>query len=410
MELFLFSGQSNAGESPNPDNRKRNQSPFRDQCWYPNHLFKTERWIGSYADKIPRESDYDDFLPLADPVTTGVWPQTTFLFALESLNRWNGKCGPGYASRTDWFGGQPIESFLQGTAQFESTLLSARVLTRIAPKYNRTSRLGAFIFIQGETRGANDRESYARKLTRHFDTVRQSLAAQTNLEAPPVIYTQINQGSRWPKPGGVELAQLDLHRANGAPFFLAGPMYQFPLVVQGTAESPTVMHQNGIGKMMLGEMLAVAYAQIQRTGACDPLRPQAARRAGDTVTIDFSVPPGSRLAFDTDWITGVPSGKAGFVVCAQDRHIPIVEMRIANTHSVMLRIADAGLPGPLHIRYALDPQVVDFAGAQPGDSRFAPSTGRLMAQTDIASPFAARGYPLPDKIRHYCVRFELYVT
>lgn len=59
------------------------------------------------------------------------------------------------------------------------------------------------------------------------------------------------------------------------------------------------------------------------------------------------------------------------------------------------------------LRYALDRRPVDFSQAAPGDACFAPSTGLLIAETDIPSPFAERGFTVPKRIRHYCVRFSM---
>jgi hypothetical protein len=409
IEIILFSGQSNAGDSPNPAQDRRNGSPFLGRSWFPNHVFKTDKWHGSYAEKMPRESEYDDFLPATDNAKYGVWPQTAFLYALEALNRVHGQLGPGYCARTDWFGEQPLETFLDGQPQFENSLLSGRVLTRIAAKYGRPTKLGAFIFIHGENRGTHNRETYGLTVQKHFERMRSALASQTNLAPPPVLYCQINQGSRWPKPSGIELAQLDIHRAGGAAHFLTGPMYQYPLVVQGKPGDLSAIHQNILGKMMLGETLALAYRQVHMRGSFDPLRPVAAQLEGTLLKVEFSVPPGSRLAFDIDWIKGKPSGKSGFVVAAGSRNIAIESIGIHGDSAIIVRLADAPPEGPLTVRYALDPEPVDFTNAKLGDSRFAPSTGRLFAETGIPSPFAERGFFVPKTIRHYCVRFEMTV-
>ena len=409
MELFLFSGQSNAGGSPVETPRAENVTPFAGQPWFPNHVFQMEAGLAGYGRDAPPSRGLDELVPAIEMPKYGVFPQTTFMMALELLARAKGKLGPGYAARTDWFGDQPLETFLDGGEQFRKTLASAKALAGFPANYARKARLGAFVFIQGETPGVARRGDHAKLLQAHFSSMRQALAKRTGLDAPPVLYLQINQGSSYPKPTGNELAELESHRAGGKPHFLIGPMYHHPLVVQGKPETPSIIHESVLGKLMLGETLALAYRQIARTGSFDPLRPLRAALEGRALTLTFAVPPGARLAFDSDWITARPSGEAGFTVSSGGATIAIEAVAIEGKDRVTLRLAARKRAEPLTIRYALDPRLVDWRGATPGDSRFAPSTGTLMAETDSPSPFAQRGFAVPKRIRHYCVRFSLDV-
>lgn len=410
MEMFLFSGQSNAGGSPVVASLPTTRSPFVEECWFPQHVFTTDAWTGSYGDKPIVESRITDLIPAGDRAQYGVLPQTTFMLALEALDRAEGRLGPGYGARTDWWGGQPLDVLLKGGVQFENTLASARVLARQAAAYDRRSRVGALLFVHGESRGRFTRESYAAALTRHFASLREALPQQHGDRPLPALFTQINQGTALPAPSGIELAQLDAPRAAGAPNWLCGPMYQLPLAVEVRSGRAAAIHQNIAGKMMLGELLAVAYRRIRDTGSFDPLRPRAAALQGETLTLDLDVPAGARLAIDSDWITARPSGYSGFAVEAGTERIAVTGMRIEGASRVALRLARPVADGAAKLRYALDPQPVDLSRAAAGDACFAPSTGLLMAETDILSPFAQRGFPVPKRIRHYCVRFSLAVA
>jgi len=407
MEVFLFSGQSNAGGSPIVEERPDSHSPFVSDPWFPQHLLTTNHWTGTYADKPVAGSCVTDLSPARDHPRYGTLPQTTFLLTLEALNRAEGKLGPGYAARTDWWGSQPLDVFLKGGVQFANTLASARLLAQQAATYGRLSRIGALVFIHGENRGSHTRAGYAAALARHFDTLREALPGQGTTAALPILFTQINQGTTWPRPSGTELAQLDVHSAGGAPNWLCGPMYQLPLAVEIRNGRSSAIHQNIPGKMMLGEMLAVAYRTIVRDGSFTPLRPLRVGLQGETLTLELAVPARSRLALDADWLTGRPSGHAGFIVEAGRENVPVSAIRIEGTSRVALQLGKPVPDGPVTLRYALDPQPVDLSQAAAGDACFAPSTGLLMAETDIPSPFAEHGFAVPKRIRHYCVRFSM---
>lgn len=260
------------------------------------------------------------------------------------------------------------------------------------------------VWIQGES-GEHGRSTYAEALNTFIDTFRPAAKAamgQNDLAKFAIVQTNIGD---WPDPEpkvsmmeSTNLAQWDVARTRFADGVrLIGPMYQCPIVLL----SEDNIHTSVTGRVMLGEMISDAYLQENVRGKpWKPLQPIKVTRNGSNVDILLEVPEGT-LALDTDFVAAAKN--KGFTYVDSNGIQEIASVSVTSSNNVRIVLASIPTGTGAKIQYAL------------GNSRDSTSDGwssgrgQLMVQTDRQSHFKTLGYQVPEKIRHYCVKFEMDV-
>lgn len=373
--IILFYGQSNAGGSGTAN-------PVLVAPVFPDRVstFATtsQSWGGSPLDP----SHLAGTGPLRDDPRFPPYPATAMAYALAKSG------DERFFLFTVWFGGQPLGAFLNGTTAWDDLMIAAARSQAARPRH-----LDALVFIQGEA-GPSDRAVYGGMLGPFLDEVLPALARQTGQAAPPVaIIVQTNSSNASPAEArGVPLAQWDIARSRPRDVVLAGPTYQFPLADR--------VHQSVVGRMMLGDMLALAYrARIMGGAAFEPLHPVSIRLEGSSIRIAFARPAGALpLAWDRTHVPAVPD--EGFAYEDDRGSAAIRGVEITGPSEVTLHLDRAPAGGHRIVRYAM---------GQPLLPGWAPGRGSLMAPTMQRSAFAGLAAAIPETVSHYAIRFEMPV-
>lgn len=402
VEALLFYGQSNAGPAGASD-----QIPaLLPAALYPHHVVSFSYWNMFYGtDSIP-PANLLDLRPAQDNVY-GQSPSQMTAFAREYLNRRNWTTSPGYFVATSWYGGQPIATFQQGTQTYTNLMAIAAAAKRETARYGRDLRVSMLTYIQGESYGtygggtpSEVQAGYAADLNTLIDDVLPDLATQTGQSTPPVmLLLQINsQDAQSPGYTGVELAQRDV-AVSRADTFLAGPMYPYPMANENPGTGANI-HINNIGRMQMGEMIAVAQASVRATGDWSPLAISSITRSGAVLTVTYSPPTGfSSLALGWDAVVpNVSDGNRGF-------------QAFRSSNGAGLTISSVAITGPWTVQITLsaDPTeavVVRYAcGADAGIDTYAAGRGQLAVLTTISSVYHDRfAQPVPAFIRLFAIR------
>lgn len=300
-----------------------------------------------------------------------------------------------YLMRTDWYGGRPLDSFFEGSTNFANTIQAMTAAKSVAAAIGKGVESRWYVWIQGES-GPADRTLYAEQLGSYVDSIRPAIAraleqsfeptfaiVQTNAADRNGAATTETQGSDL-----VALAQWDLSRSKPGTL-LAGPMYQAPMVV----DSSDNIHSNGIGRMVLSDMLVDVFS---KGVSWKPLQPRQVTSRGRIIDVKFDVPAGA-LAWDTQWIKPAPN--YGFSYRDDGASADIADVAIVSPDTV--RITLTATPTGSNPRIAYAHGVVD--GELDG---WASARGQLISPTQRDSYFHGLGYPVPAKVNHYSVRFS----
>jgi hypothetical protein len=253
--------------------------------------------------------------------------------------------------------------------------------------------------VQGES-DSSSRADYASELGAYVDSIIPAVTHALGQASPPTFV--IVQTNSWDSatvygydvsyPDAVGLAQWDVSRTKPG-VIMAGPMYQAPLI----ATTTDGIHATAVGRMIIGDMLAA----VRDAGAgWKPLQPNHAVRTGNTIDITFDVPAGP-LAWDTTWIKAVPNYGFSFQDDAGSANIASVAIVSADTVCVTLDASPTGVNQL--IRYAQGVSDNDLDG-------WATGRGQLISPTTRQSYFYREGYPVPQFVNHYSVKFELPVS
>lgn len=396
LSYIPISGQSNSGQGGNTGVQLSEEVfPFSSAMTYPVRQV--------YSLDVLAPGSIQGFAPANDAGQGGQWPQTMMQFAIDSFRRGDDPNGapPGTVSFTTWYGGQPLSAFVTGTNQFTNLVTaSARIKVIASGQYKRQLHCPAYVFVQGES-GPAGTSTYKAEFLAYANDVLPALQTALGAAQPPKML--ISQTSTWVDVGfnGVEIAQLQASKER-ADIVLAGPMYQLPMGDDFVNPGDIQIHPSALGRMMHGEVLALAWMSVAETGDFIPLQPTTISRSGSNIDINFALPEGNALAFDADWVlapTGANNPK-GFTVLVGGSPVAISSVTLLDADTV--RITCASPPGACTVRYAMTADT-------PEPGYWANSRGLLYSPSDRSSPFAALGYPIPTIIRHYAVKFELEV-
>lgn len=377
-------GQSNAGYGGNAG------GPLVSQPWWPHSSLGFSPYLTiTPADPID-DTDLIGLAPMRDmPDWANSAPATTIAASWEWLHRSEYQISPGMLTWTAWEGGAPLSSFVRDSTNWNNLMAGAAAARREAAKYGRGEiHCPALVWVQGE---AGPYTGYQAALEALADDLLPELQTQMSLEAEPdMLIVQVNDGSLGSaERTAVRLAQLAAARSH-PDIFLAGPMYPVP-AIDGIHPSP-------LGRMMFGDMVAVAVKQLADTGSFTPLWPTAVVRIGDVITVTFAV-PGDGLAFDTDWIAPAPD--YGFEYVDDSSSAEISSVSIVSTTAIQITLSATPSGANPKLRYAIEANQA---------SPWTRGRGQLYSPTTIPSLFAKEGHLVPANVRHYCVIFEEPVT
>ncbi|MBV9929933.1 MAG: hypothetical protein JO013_03190 [Alphaproteobacteria bacterium] len=382
LDGLLVYGQSNAGLSVATDTNKALHVAL-----FPHTVVGSS--LGFYGEGPATLSDAPAaFADLYDePGLIGHFPATLDGYAAERVARDAGRAPTGLYVHTQFQGAQPIDSFVKGTANYQSLLADVRRTTATAKLYKRDFIVRGVVWIQGESRTGD----YAATLERLADDLAADIMAITGQAVrPELMIQQINTTDAEPGITGVELDQLALARRRfGRGITLIGPMYQARF---GAGD---IIHVADIGKMALADVAGLVFDRVRRGSAFTPLWPLSAIRSGVTIDVRFAV-PGNGLAFDTDFMPPTPN--QGFNYWDDSRSARVVSVAIIGADTVRLTLDQVPTGANPRVQYALgNDAVIDG---------YASGRGNLYSEDPARSVYQRLGYPVPAKVRHYAIRFE----
>jgi len=381
-QAILFYGQSNAGAGGH-------DTPVLLAPVAPERIasFRGSRQTYGNAEVAPAR--LAGLGPIQDVAKYAPFPATAMAAALAATSPPTQR----FFLHTVWYGGQPLGAFVPGTPAFADLKIVAERFRAVLAERGRQGHVAALVWLQGES-GPSGREDYAAALGGLLDAALPALTAPG--EQPPLaILLQTNMSNaQLLAANGAELGQWDLARRR-PDTILAGPLYQFPLA--------DTVHQSTLGRLMLGDLLALVYRQSVLEGRrFQPLQPKALHRDGRRITIAFERPADSRpLAWDTDFVPPAPD--FGFAYSDDDRSARIEQVAITGPSQVTITLDHVPTGTGRRLAYAM---------GQPRLPGWAPGRGQLIAPTDQASAFASvrpGERPVPAHVAHYAVRFVLDV-
>jgi hypothetical protein len=383
VNTFHCYGQSNAGR-PDSDTFAGISTAL-----FPHHVVTFNGFMGDWVgDTLHDPATLTDLMPLKDRSNYYPSLMTLATFAMERLDRDQGIKGPGRFSFTDWYGGQPLTTFLPGTTTWNNLLASAKAAPEVIGRYGRTSRARAIVFYQGESGPADGYEALLDQVGAAIGPAVQTAARQ--VETPDLVIIQTNSTDSEIRPRAVPQAHYDFareHHGNGAT--MAGPAYQAPKYDEN--------HSTQLGRMMVAEQLAVALREIETGRGWAPIWPTSVTRIGAVITAAFNVPFGLSLAWDTDWIK--PATNYGFVFEDDSGATPAISaVTLASANTVQITLAATPTGGAQTLVYAMGQDAIDDGWSS--------SRGQLMAATVFDSPFQRMGFAIPNKVRLYAVAFQ----
>jgi hypothetical protein len=355
-------GQSNAYNPPSGE-----LSPFAGRPAAPLRAFG---FAGRFAQRRPERVEAGTLAklaPLADGPRSNASLAVLLAHAIETLTLDHGGIGPRRLYNTTGRGAAPL------MAARQALLLGGS-----------STKLGPYIFVHGES-GPND-ERYEPMLS-DFIQDKQALLSHIFESPAPFMLLQINEADDAGDHTPAALAQYSVARRMDN-VWLAGPMYQAPLFDRSHTTLP--------GRMMIAEMLADSILMLEETGRWTPLWPIAVKRDRLTLRVSFAVPHGGKLAFDRDWVK--PSTMEGFSVFDGSSEPPsVTAVTIASRSELDVQIDREPAEKKALLKYA-------WLGDLEDDG-WSGGRGTLMTETGVASVYARLGFPVPPRIRHYCVRF-----
>lgn len=395
VDLIQYQGQSNAGDG-SITGQLITGVPG------PRHLIVTDGWY-SYGDSaIPASPAAADFSGMPMPSyggAIGQLPAALMVMAAYDLDRRDtSRRVPPMSVATNWRGSDQLDKFFPATASrfnHENALEAARRARAVARLYSCTLRHD-FIFIQGEAGAVGD---YYTTLNSYLDTVVPLYGTNKGSgdAAYKVFILQTNSTSSGAAYDAAALAQLRVGRERYAAGVttLASVMYDGPLEDQAGPD----IHGSVLGRMIVHERVALAREFVRRKAtAFHPTWPVAGgmTAVGNVVTVPISLATGAlALAIDTDRVAAVD--KYGFVWSRPGGGGPTVSSVAISGTNILVTLSGAPASGD-RLRYALD-------NTNPLET-WAGGRGQIYATTDVASPFAARGFNVPATIRQPLVRFE----
>lgn len=198
-------------------------------------------------------------------------------------------------------------------------------------------------------------ENYADALVEWQRDYETAIRAATGQTTPiPLLASQMSNWNDRPD-SEIPRMQLDAHTGASGKVVLVGPTYMLPF-------AEDCIHFTNHGERHLGEYFAKAYTRL-RSGGWEPLRPIGATRAGQTVTIKFTVPV-PPLVLDTEHVTD--PGNFGFEYAEGGTTVPIAKVAVSGPDAVTLELGRAPGAGQGRVRYAMHATPYTCPGAEYG--------------------------------------------
>lgn len=326
-----------------------------------------------------------------DDLSIGSNPAITASFALAQLYRDEGLAFAGAHARADYYGGQALTEFLPGEVTYENLMKSIAGGITAWARYGRDYQ-PCIVFNQGES-GPTAGSGYQAMLEGLIDDLTAEVLADTG---KLVTWLMWQVSAITVTNTGVDLAQYEIAKAAlGTRVGMIGPTYQVP-TVDG-------VHQTVAGRMMQGELIALAQMAMRRNGSFTPLMPKSLSRNGAVISVEF-YPVGNGLTLDTDWVDDTNIANSGFSYTDDGTPPSISSVTITGKYTLDVTLSGTPSGANKKLRYAQ----VD---ANPAVANtWLKRRGLLYSDTGHPSVFYRLGHTVPETIRHYCVGFEEAVS
>jgi len=380
---LIVYGQSNAGLTVATDTDTRLRKPLFPRTVVGSSLgfFNTKATMSPNLATAPFTDLYDP------PAAIGHFPATLDAFAAEQIARDAGRAPTGLYAYTQYQSAQPITAFVKGSVNYQDLIGEIRRTAASAKLYKRSFVVRGIVWVQGEFATDN----YGATLEQLADDLAADIVATTGQAVrPELLIQQINRHGAQPTVTGVELDQLALaKRRQGTGITMIGPMYQ------GRFGAADVIHVSDLGKMMLADVVGIVFDRIRRGLSFTPIWPVAVSRSGAVIDIKFNV-PGNGLALDKDVLPN-DIANYGFVFKEDVPTAFIQSVQIVGSDTVRLTLNQ--------VPAGVNPQVQYALGNEATTDRFSSTRGNLYSEASATSVYYRLGYPVPQRVRHYAVRF-----
>lgn len=260
-------------------------------------------------------------------------------------------------------GGARYQAIKKGTARYENGLaqLDAAVALSAAAGESLVVRGVTNVHGESDERDGEDAQGfdYAEVLAEWQQDLEADARARTGQAEPvPMFSSQLSSFTRYQTTvSPVALAQLRAHVNQPRVQVLIGPKYIFPYT--------DGVHMNARGYRWLGEYYAKAYSrEILEGRPWEPLRPLAATRVDDVVTIEFLV-PSPPLVLDTEAVDD--PGNYGFTFAQDGGNAPAIRsVALVDATHVAITLASTPTGANPRVRYAFQAPLQALAGPRTG--------------------------------------------
>lgn len=260
-------------------------------------------------------------------------------------------------------GGARYQVLKKGTARYQAGLAQLDAAVALSAAADESLVVRAVTNVHGESdeRDGEDQNGfdYAAVLAEWQADLEADARARTGQTEPvPMFSSQLSSFTRYGAVvSPVALAQLRAHVSQPRVQILVGPKYIFPYA--------DGVHLTARGYRWLGEYYAKAYArEILQGYPWEPLRPLAATRAGNVITVEFLV-PAPPLVLDVETV-GNP-GNYGFTFAQDGAPAPaITEVTLRDATHVQITLASAPTGENQRVRYAFQAPLPALAGPTSG--------------------------------------------
>lgn len=253
--------------------------------------------------------DLTSFKPLVEAILNGEGETPVSA----ALNTASARFGSEYSDNNLRFigsapgrGGTPIDALNRGNVDYNNLLTQVRSAYDISQAEGRTHSVHAIFWSHGESNyfGSDfmQREVYHRKEVELYEHLSLDIQGITGQKFSPIMIGYQLAAHRRMQRDYPEIALAKLDSANEkAGIFIAAPMYFADYNTDN-------LHLTSEGSEWLGKYYGKVYSKVIHEGVdWKPVSPKSIVKQGRLIEVQFHLPEGGALTFDTDWVAAAPN-------------------------------------------------------------------------------------------------------
>jgi hypothetical protein len=347
-------------------------------------------------------TDVDDLWPYRDSLSASYFPPSQGAynaFGYNAAYREAGEPGPGIITHTIFDGGEPIETFIEGTPAFDLLIGYCSNVGRIAALYGRTVDMRSLTYIQGDGGSAS---TYATVMDAMTTSLQNWISAAMGLATPPTLLV-------WQTAHRDDSAVIDLNAIHQAEAAAARPAdIKISCAMHaGRRGDGDPIHIDPESRMFLGSAHGEVKRRVDSGEGWDTFRVASATLVGNTITLAYTCPSLRDLEFDpgrtVDPINGwvPPTPNYGYRYADDSSGVTIASVALAKDsngllHNVVLTLT--GDPG------AATGKTVGIGDTNNLVTKWAPYRCQLRTQAGLRCVWRDMGYDVPEQVYHYAIR------